>query len=153
MAISKKDKKADKFYFSPQARAHFAKEMMNHYFDFDKLLADKRAIRRKFETVGGRTYPVLVAIEYETQEQRNGYVSKFLNGTPYYSFEAATMEGFWKIPFCFWAELREQSKIEESRLWWECNNLEQTRTGRTYEERAREKISEFKNDITKKMKI
>ncbi len=135
MAFTSKKKKEDRFSFSPQARAAFAKEMVHHAFDFDAFLIAKGALVKRKGSV--------IALEYEGLENQTAYVSKFIRNTAYFSFEAGTLNWAWLHPFAFWFELRSQSWDEESKALWECDRLESTRTGQPREARARKVMREL----------
>lgn len=147
MAIKSKEKKEDKFIFAPTARAYFAKELAKSGFDFDKMLLSKQALKKVHTVTPERTFPSLVAIEYETMSEQSSYISKYISNTPYYSFEASTVDRFWKFPTDFWYELRSQSRNEEYLEWITCENLEETRTGKSHHERARDKIKELRDSV------
>jgi len=138
-----------KFYFTPEARRLFASEMEGFKFDFDRFLEAKRA-------TGKSKNGSLVAIQYETEDQRADYRSKFVNGTKYYSFDIVKVEDMFKVPMTFWQELREQCMSEESSAFWKVAGMEEARTGKSHNERAKEKIAEMRSgvsDIMGKMQL
>lgn len=155
MALKKKEEKKEEFKFSAQARNHFAKEMEDFKFNFDDFLLSKGALGKRKYPVKGVEAVSIAVLRYETKEEQTRYITKHVDKTPYYSFEAITEESFWDTPYHFWSILREQSRSEEGRALWEYEKREELRTGKTREERAREVIakigSEFKAGLNKKI--
>ncbi len=140
MALSNKEKKQDRFQFSGLARKAFAKELAKSGFDFDKFLMARGAILK----VRGN----VTAMEYQSQEEQQAYIAKFVKDTPYYSLEAITLEWAWKMPFTFWCELRAQSAFDENRVLHEADRAEEIRTGESREVRARKALKSLAEGLS-----
>lgn len=137
MSSNKKEKKNDRYIFPSTTIKHFVKEMVKVNFDFDAFLIGKGAIRKH----DGK----IIALSYEN---KGNYLSKHVNGTPYFSLEASMLEWAWGTPYCFWYELKDQSMSELVREVYDVENFEHTRTGKSYTDRAREKMQEVKSSMS-----
>ncbi len=137
---NRKEKKEDRFQFPGAARKAFAKEMGKIGFDFDKFLMARGAIMK----IRGN----VTAMEYQSQEEQQAYIAKFVKDTPYYSLEAITLEWAWRMPFTFWCELRAQSAADESRVLYEVDRAEEIRTGESREVRAQKALKSLSQGLT-----
>lgn len=133
MGFTKKKEEQDRFIFTKNARQAFASEMEKLGFDFDAFLIAKGAIAQR---VGG-----IVALEYRELDEQAEYVKRYLSGTPFYTLEATTLEWAWRCPLAFWQELRVQARDDESNMLWRADKVEAMRSGKSHEDRARDKMS------------
>lgn len=144
MKEQKVEKKA-KFFFDQQAKDLFVKELRSFGYDFDKFCIAKKAMKEIKYTVkeNPEVFTKLVCIEIPEEEQGT-YIRNFVTNTNYFSVTATTEPDFWQYPFNFWSLLKLQSRKEiQSKVWEDELALDKV-TGKNHNERALEKIREYR---------